>query len=136
MRSKIAKRILDNTPKETRHFVRKQADIVVRISELMKAKGYTQKQLAEEMGKKPSEINRMLSGEHNFTFKSLCHIEAVLGEAVFEVPKKKVFREAQGKKFEVSVHRSSVKVQDYKFKEWDKESLECDKESFTGEIAV
>jgi hypothetical protein len=37
MRSKIAKQILDETPKETRIFVRRYTDIVVRMNELLKS---------------------------------------------------------------------------------------------------
>jgi transcriptional regulator with XRE-family HTH domain len=130
MRSKIAKRILDSTPNETRLFVRKQAAIIVRINQLIKAKGYTQKQLAEDMGKKPSEISRMLKGEHNFTFKSLCHLESVLGEPIIEVPKKRVFREIGIKKFEVTVHRNVINAKDYQFESSSK------KELFEGEAIV
>ncbi|WP_316788831.1 hypothetical protein [Pedobacter frigoris] len=43
MRSKIAKQILDETPEETRIFVRQYTDIVVRINQLLEKKGYTQK---------------------------------------------------------------------------------------------
>jgi flavoprotein len=43
MRSKIAKRILDETPEDLRIFVRKHSDIVVRVYQLMREKGWTQK---------------------------------------------------------------------------------------------
>ena len=39
MRSKVAKRIQDETPEEVRIFVRQYADIVVRINEIMETKG-------------------------------------------------------------------------------------------------
>jgi hypothetical protein len=48
MRSKVAKRILDETPEEVRIFVRQYTDIVVRINEIMQAKGYTKKTLLTE----------------------------------------------------------------------------------------
>lgn len=51
MRSKVAKRIQDETPEEVRIFVRQYTDIVVRINEIMETKGYTQKDLAERMKK-------------------------------------------------------------------------------------
>jgi len=57
MVSKIAQRIQNETPEEVRIFVRQYTDIVVRINEILKAKGYTQKDLATKMNKKPSEIN-------------------------------------------------------------------------------
>lgn len=91
MRSKTAQRILDRTPEETRIFVRKYADIVVRINQLLKAKGFSQKHLAESMAKKPSEISKWLNGEHNFTLRSLVKLEAELGESIICIPKEKVF---------------------------------------------
>ncbi|HXS59048.1 MAG TPA: helix-turn-helix transcriptional regulator [Hanamia sp.] len=82
MRSKIAKRIQDETPEEVRIFVRQYTDIVVRINEIMQAKGYTQKDLADKMQKKPSEINKWLKGNHNLTLKTLAKLEAELGEPI------------------------------------------------------
>jgi len=82
MRSKVAKKILDETPDEVRIFVRQYTDIVIRINHLMQAKGYTQKQLAEKMNKKPSEINKWLKGNHNLTLKTLAKLEAELGEPI------------------------------------------------------
>lgn len=82
MRSKVAKRIQDETPEEVRIFVRQYTDIVVRINEIMQAKGYTQKDLADKMQKKPSEINKWLKGNHNLTLKTLAKLEAELGEPI------------------------------------------------------
>ena len=82
MRSKIAKKIQDETPDEVRIFVRQYTDIVLRINEIMQAKGYTQKALAEKMKKKPSEINKWLRGNHNLTLKTLAKLEAELGEPI------------------------------------------------------
>ncbi|MFD2146262.1 helix-turn-helix domain-containing protein [Mucilaginibacter antarcticus] len=63
-----------------RIFVRQYTDIVVRINEIMQEKGYTQKDLAAKMKKKPSEINKWLKGNHNLTLKTLAKLEAELGE--------------------------------------------------------
>ena len=82
MRSKVAKRIQDETPEEVRIFVRHYTDIVVRINDIMKSKGYTQKYLAERMKKRPSEINKWLKGNHNLTLKTLAKLEAELGETI------------------------------------------------------
>ena len=82
MRSEVAKRILDETPEEVRIFVRQYTDIVLRINQILKAKGYTQKDLAEKMNKKPSEINKWLKGNHNLTLKTLAKLEAELGEPI------------------------------------------------------
>lgn len=90
MRSKIAKRIQDETPDEVRIFVRRYTDIVVRIHEIMAAKGYTQKKLADQMNKKPSEINKWLKGNHNLTLKTLAKLEAELGEPIIFIHGKSV----------------------------------------------
>lgn len=96
MRSKIAQRIMDETPKEVRIFVRKYGDIVVRINQLLREKGYTQKNLAEKMDKTPSEISKWLSGEHNFTLRSLAKLEAELDADIFYVPKKDSYHVQRG----------------------------------------
>ena len=85
MRSKIAQRILEETPLETKIFVRKYAEIIARVHEILQAQGLTQRQLAERMGKNPSELSRWLHGEHNLTLKSLAKLEAELGEEIISV---------------------------------------------------
>jgi transcriptional regulator with XRE-family HTH domain len=80
MRSKVAERIQSETPEEERIFVRQYTDIVLRINQILAAKGYTQKSLAEKMNKRPSEINKWLKGSHNLTLKTLAKLEAELGE--------------------------------------------------------
>lgn len=87
MRSSVAKRIQAETPEEVRIFVRQYTDIVVRINEILQSKGYTQKELAERMNKKPSEINKWLKGQHNLTLKTIAKLEAELGEPIIEVRK-------------------------------------------------
>ena len=135
MRSKIARKVLEDMPIEKRQFNRKHANILVRIHQLMKAKGMTQKNLAEKLDKTPSEINKWLKGDHNFTLMSLCKLEAALGASILEIPKQletpkqKVFKSVQGTSFTMTVHRTRrrIKVQPFK------ESL---KESYTGEIKL
>jgi hypothetical protein len=43
MRSKVAKRILEETPKEVRIFVRQYTDIVMRINQILKARAISKK---------------------------------------------------------------------------------------------
>ncbi len=88
MRSKIIKKILDETPEETKIFVARYAELVVLINSILREKGYTQKMLADKLGKQPSEIHKWLSGDHNFTLRSLAKLEAELGETLLVVPKR------------------------------------------------
>jgi transcriptional regulator with XRE-family HTH domain len=93
MRSKVLQRILDKTPKEVEIFVDKYADLVLRINQILREKGYTQKSLAEKLEKSPSEIHKWLSGDHNFTLRSIAKLEAELGEILLEVPVRKPITE-------------------------------------------
>ncbi len=86
MRSESARRILENTPSETKQFVRKYADMVVRINQLLREKGWTQANLADKMGKKPSEISRWLSGNHNLTLRSITKLEVELEGDIISIP--------------------------------------------------
>lgn len=69
--------------------VRRQVDIsfliVNRIHEILTCKGYRQKDLAEKLGKKESEISKWMRGTHNFTIETLSSIETALGEPIIEV---------------------------------------------------
>lgn len=86
MRSKVAERILENTPEDVKIFARLYAALAVKINRIIKEKGLTQKALAEKMNKKPSEIHKWLSGEHNFTLRSIAKLEAELEAPLIVVP--------------------------------------------------
>lgn len=117
MRSTIAKRILAETPKETKIFVNLYADIVVRVNEILKAKNWSQKDLANKMEKKPSEISKWLKGEHNFTIKSLAKLEAELGESIIKVETKNISltKEDKGVKKGITVVHRNTKFEDVEF---------------------
>ena len=56
-----------------------------RLDELMQKKCMTKKQLADAIGKRPSEITRWLSGEHNFTISILSMLGTFFGEPIISV---------------------------------------------------
>lgn len=89
MRSKTVERLLKSMPKDVEIFVDLYAELVVCINQLLHEKGITRKELAEKLGKKPSEISKWLSGDHNFTLRSLSKLSAELGVPLLEVPKRK-----------------------------------------------
>ena len=107
MRSKVAQRILAETPEETKIFARLYADIVVRVNQLLKAKGFSQKDLADKLEKRPSEINKWLVGEHNFTLRSLAKLEAELGETIINVPHRKPISSSVGTKTYVTIYKKA-----------------------------
>jgi transcriptional regulator with XRE-family HTH domain len=86
MRSKVAKRILEKTPEDTKVFVSWYAALVVKINQSLEDKGMTQNDLAKKLGKHPSEIHRWINGDHNFTLRSLAKIQAELGVTLLEIP--------------------------------------------------
>ena len=89
MRSKVLQRILDKTPTDVEIFVDKYTDLVLRINQILREKGYSQKNLADKLDKRPSEIHKWLNGDHNFTLRSIAKLEAELGEILLEVPSRK-----------------------------------------------
>ncbi|MDE6786507.1 MAG: helix-turn-helix domain-containing protein [Muribaculaceae bacterium] len=70
----------DITPEE-RAEARLSFQISNRLDFLMQEKGLSKKQLADAIGKRPSEITRWLSGEHNFTNLNTCHAVLILRPA-------------------------------------------------------
>ena len=86
MRSNTVDRLLKSMPKDIEVFVDLYADIVVRINQILREKKISKKELADLLGKKPSEISKWLNGGHNFTLRSLSKLSAELGEPLLEVP--------------------------------------------------
>ena len=74
----------DITPEE-RAEARLSFQISNRLDFLMQEKGLSKKQLADAIGKRPSEITRWLSGEHNFTISTLAMISSFFGQPIITV---------------------------------------------------
>ena len=89
MRSNTVERLLKTTPGDVKIFVDLYADLVVRVNQLLHEKNISRKELAARLEKSPSEISKWLSGEHNFTLRSLAKLQAELGEPLLEVPPRK-----------------------------------------------
>ncbi|HBL71599.1 MAG TPA: XRE family transcriptional regulator [Bacteroidales bacterium] len=50
------------------------------LDAMIRAKGLTKKQFAEEIGKHPSEVTKWLSGQHNFTLRTISMLSAYFGK--------------------------------------------------------
>ncbi len=59
--------------------------IAERISEMLKAKGLTQKDFARLLNKRDSEISKWLTGRHNFTTQTIARIETALGSKLISI---------------------------------------------------
>lgn len=89
MRNKLFQEALEQVPEHTHVFIRKYTDIIDRIHDLMEEKGLMQRDLANLLDKKESEISKWLKGDYNMTLRTIAKIEAALGEEIISVPQKK-----------------------------------------------
>ncbi len=119
MRAKFLQEVIDETPKDVEIFMRWYADLTVRINRVLKEKGISQKELAESLGKKPSEISKWLTGEHNFTLRSLAKLQADLDVELIQIP----FAHSQNNRihgeFKMTVSRNTQIVDFKKFEKFD-----------------
>ena len=77
--------IFDEIPREKREETRLSFAISYRIATLMRQRGLNRKQLAEALGKRPNEITRWLSGEHNFTLATIAKLSTFFGNPIVDV---------------------------------------------------
>lgn len=83
--------ILESIRQETPAYIKREIDlsfyIVDKIAEILQLKGMTQKDLANLLGKKESEISKWMTGTHNFTLRSIAKIEKALNVSIFDLEK-------------------------------------------------
>lgn len=77
--------IFNEIPQEKREETRLSFSISNRIDAFMHEKGLNKKQFAEARGKRPNEIIRWLSGEHNFTISTLAMLSSFFGQPIITV---------------------------------------------------
>jgi transcriptional regulator with XRE-family HTH domain len=95
MKSPIIDQLLQNIPVEQMVFHDLYMDLVLRINQILKDKQIGKKELAELLGKEPSEVSKWLNGQHNFTLKTIAKLSAVFNEPIIEISKKKISKKAQ-----------------------------------------
>lgn len=71
--------MLDAITPEMQKNINRKMMLAAKIYDAMKAKGWNQTRLSREMGKRPSEISKWLSGTHSFTSDTLWAIGDMLG---------------------------------------------------------
>lgn len=77
--------MLGSVPDSIQQEVNLSFDISDRIFFLMKERGLTKKQFAEALGRRPSEITKWLSGQHNFTISTLSMLSTFFGKSIIIV---------------------------------------------------
>ena len=56
-----------------------------RIAELMQSRNLSRKQFAEALGKRPCEVTKWLSGQHNFTISTIAMLSAFFEQPIIIV---------------------------------------------------
>lgn len=74
------KNFLQETPKEFDYFIQHSMDFSIQLSNLLKTSKISQKEFAAILSKEESEVSKWMSGNHNFTLKSISKIEAALDQ--------------------------------------------------------
>ncbi len=84
MGSKIFAEMLAKAKPENRQFVKKNLDISRQVRYILESHPTinSQKDLANALGKEPSEISKWLSGLHNIGLENITKMETVLGQDI------------------------------------------------------
>lgn len=82
---KSLEEMLGNIPEYIQQEVNLSFDISDRIYMLMTERGLTKKQFADALGRRPSEITKWLSGQHNFTIATLSMLSSFFGKSIITV---------------------------------------------------
>lgn len=83
--SKTLEEMLSPIPANVQAEVDLSFEISDRIDALMRQRGLTKKQFADALGRRPSEITKWLSGEHNFTISTLAMLSTFFGQPIIKV---------------------------------------------------
>lgn len=77
--------MVSQVPPEIKEEIDLSFAISNKIDSLMQERGLSKKQFADQIGKRPSEITRWLSGQHNFTISTLAMLSEFFGKSIISV---------------------------------------------------
>lgn len=77
--------MVDQVPPEIKEEINLSFAISNKIDALMQECGLSKKQFADQIGKRPSEITRWLSGQHNFTISTLAMLSTFFEKSIISV---------------------------------------------------
>ena len=72
-------------PADVKREVELEFAISNRIYELMTKRGLSKVEFAQALGKRPSEVTKWLSGQHNFTLRTISLLSTFFGESLINV---------------------------------------------------
>ncbi|MDE5920581.1 MAG: helix-turn-helix transcriptional regulator [Paramuribaculum sp.] len=79
------RKMVDQVPPEIKEEINLSFEISNKIDALMQERGLSKKQFADQIGKRPSEVTRWLSGQHNFTVSTLAMLSTFFGKSIISV---------------------------------------------------
>jgi len=74
----LVQQLITRIPPEQKKQLDYSNDISERLNAIMKDRGISQRELARMTGKRPSEVTRWLSGQHNFTLATIAKLSVAL----------------------------------------------------------
>lgn len=83
----LFRQCLASIPEDQKNAFELSYGIAERLSDILRMKGMTQKDFANMLGKRESEISKWLTGRHNFTTQTIARIEAALGCKILTIAK-------------------------------------------------
>ena len=79
VQNELFRQCLSTIPEEQKAEFELSFGIAERIREVLKTKNITQKDFANQLHKRESEISKWMTGRHNFTMQTIAKIETALG---------------------------------------------------------
>lgn len=77
--------MLTSVPKDVQLEMDMEFAISNRINELMQKRGLSRLEFAQALGKRPCEVTKWLSGQHNFTIRTISMLSAFFGESLIHI---------------------------------------------------
>jgi len=77
---------VEKVPQETKKRIKKQMQIAINISNAIKEKYPSQKEFAQTINMKESQLSRIISGTENLTLSTISKLETALGIDLLIVP--------------------------------------------------
>ncbi len=77
--------VVNSVAPEIKEEIRLTMGVSERLDQLMHKKGMSKVELAKALGKRPSEITRWLSGQHNFTLRTIALLTSFFGESLISI---------------------------------------------------
>ena len=82
----LLERLAEKIHPAVRRYHLLQTDIAVQLDEYLKEKGISQKDFAEQLNMKESQLSKIMAGAANLTLKTIARLETRIGKNLIQVP--------------------------------------------------